>query len=76
MIMPPAAVNEQELARWEDDGGAARADRRIGLPELYALWASISPGELRNGITGQRLREQYGDRLYHVTGVGWFVTAS
>ena len=46
------------------------------MRELRALWAELRDrGEVWNGATGHYLRKRYGDRLYHVVGDGWYVTA-
>lgn len=59
----------------------ARAAGRIGpddvcvtAAELQEIWQMVrESGRICNGVTGAVLAERYGDRLYHVTGVGWFV---
>jgi hypothetical protein len=56
------------------DGRIPAEDTRVGMSELEAIWAGQrARGEIFNGCTSVALVERYGDRVYHVMGVGWFV---
>jgi hypothetical protein len=56
------------------DGRIASNDVAVSMQELRDIWdMAREDGEVCNGSTGRTLAERYGDRLYHVTGVGWFV---
>jgi len=49
-------------------------DRRVGMTELKEIWAEVRANhEIQNGVTHRKLRERYGDRVYHVMGDGWYV---
>jgi hypothetical protein len=56
------------------DGRVDPEDARVTMAELQAIWAvQRQRGEIYNGCTSVALAERYGDRVYHVMGVGWFV---
>jgi hypothetical protein len=56
------------------DGRIAPDDVPVTMTELREIWDLVrESGRICNGITGAVLAERYGDRLYHVTGVGWFI---
>jgi hypothetical protein len=56
------------------DGRIPAEDTRVGMSELQAIWAGQrARGEIFNGCTSVALVERYGDRVYHMMGVGWFV---
>jgi hypothetical protein len=56
------------------DGRIAPDDVPVTMTELREIWdAAREDGRVCNGVTGAVLAERYGDRLYGVTGVGWFV---
>lgn len=63
----------QDCARREADA-LARGDRRVEMTELRTLWDELSArGECWNGMTDYYLHERYGERVYHLSGIGWFV---
>jgi hypothetical protein len=56
------------------DGRLAPDDQPVSMAELRELWDDLKArGILFNGMTHHYLHERYGDRVYHVPGVGWFV---
>jgi chromosome segregation and condensation protein ScpB len=53
----------EQLALFETDQPVSREE----LDEIFA----IRP--VYNGMDDVILRERYGDRVYHLAGVGWFI---
>lgn len=50
------------------------ADREVKMEELSEIWdEQRRAGICYSGCTHDALRQRYGDKLYHKTGVGWFV---
>jgi hypothetical protein len=61
-------------AEAREAGRIAPDDVPVTMTELREIWETAeADGRICNGITGAVLRERYGDRLYHVIGVGWFI---
>jgi hypothetical protein len=75
------AMNAEDCTSCDGKELAARADGRVppedvrvSMAELEAIWTDFKGrGVLYNGMTGVALAERYGNRVYHVSGVGWFV---
>ena len=49
------------------------SDRRVDQPEIDEILAT---GPIYNGMISIELRKRYGERLYHVSGDGWYVKAT
>jgi hypothetical protein len=64
----------REAARRQTEEALARGDKPVEMSELRSLWDELrARSECWNGMTDHYLRERYGERVYHVMGVGWFV---